>query len=346
MLKSCGILAVVFSLLLPSLAVAMTPAEIVAANKDAVVFLHVEGTDRNGVPQEAIATGFLVSNTGHVITAKHIINDEHGNPLFDQYTVSGVVGTNVGFATPMEIRAREQDADVLLLQFRGNRTDYRTVTVCFGGTPPAEGDDLVAIGFPRGSDRSIIRGGLSNTSGSGGLWQTDTPFVYGYSGGPVFALDGRVLGIVAGGTEGVAGRNFFTPIHDANYLLNRLPQPPKACGVVSEGLPDELRYDTLQKLEFQVRRVDDEIWVQVNDRLVEHTVFGEVPPWRDVTGSFYAGSNKIQVDIYNSRYGGCGAELHFRVNERDHYLAKWSVPMQEAPAEAICATDVFTINLN
>ena len=109
----------------------------------------------------------------------------------------------------MEIRARDPDADVLLLQFKGSKTDYQTVCV---GASIDVGVDLVTIGFPKGSDRSTIKGVLSNKSGPSGLWQTDTAFSQGYSGAPVFGAS-RARAIVprAGSRASAAKRSCCAP---------------------------------------------------------------------------------------------------------------------------------------
>lgn len=42
---------------------------------------------------------------------------------------------------------------------------------------------------------------------------------------------------------------------------------------------------------------------------------------------------------------GCGGELHLRVEENEKYFKTWSVPIQLAPVEGTCVTEVFTLNL-
>jgi len=211
-----------------------TPAQILADNAASVVFIEVSGTDRNGVPRKTIGTGIIVSNVGHVLTARHLLQplDEKGEAMFDgPPEVSGAIGSN---ANPQDLRkldrrSVDQDADLALFQFRGIQNDYRSVTtLCVGVARVSDGDDLVSIGFPRGSDRTIVTGILSGRHNSG-LLQTTLPLSYGFSGGPVFSDGGRLIGIVAGGTPGVEGRNFFTPLHEATNLLARLPDRPTDC---------------------------------------------------------------------------------------------------------------------
>jgi hypothetical protein len=51
----------------------LSTREIVQKNKEAVIFIEVTGTDENGIPKEANATGIMVSSSGHLITARHIL---------------------------------------------------------------------------------------------------------------------------------------------------------------------------------------------------------------------------------------------------------------------------------
>ena len=60
-------------------------------------------------------------------------------------------------------------------------------------------EDLLSRVTKKDSDRSIVNGIISNVA-AGRYWQTNLQVIYGYSGAPVFAMDGRVIGVVAGGT--------------------------------------------------------------------------------------------------------------------------------------------------
>lgn len=214
------------SLAVPSL----TPTEISRNNRDSVVLLSISGTDANGVPKESIGTGVILSQAGHVLAPLHAIQDSQGVKIFDSYTVSGAVGSRVEPRRTMILLRTDPAADLMLLKFEGDRKDYVPVTkLCLGPTRIEDGDRVVTIGFPKGSERSVLEGTISN-SGAGKLWQTSLQVIYGYSGAPVFATsDSRVVGFIAGGTPGVDGRNFITPLHEANGLLSYLPTPPSTC---------------------------------------------------------------------------------------------------------------------
>jgi serine protease Do len=220
----------------------LSTREIVQKNKEAVIFIEVTGTDENGVPKEANATGIMVSSSGHLITARHILYGKNGQRLFDQYKIMGAAGSRYEYLKEIDPRpiVEEPNSDLMLLKFRGNRSNYKKVNIC-DGIDLEPGDELVSLGFPKGSELSVINGILSNTSADQGLYQTNVDFIEGYSGGPVFdRTTGSVVGIVMSGTAGVSGRNFFAPVGSARNLLDHLP------GKVSSHCPADARKDARQ----------------------------------------------------------------------------------------------------
>ena len=213
-----------------------SPNEIKNGNEDAVVFISVNGVDDpNGTPLTSEGTGFLVSPIGHVIAAFHTFADENGkrinlaNGACSPDCITGAPRSRHGFSKPLEIIKTEPEVDLVLLRFKGNSSDYKVVRICQQEEPEV-GDKLAALGFPKGSDLSVIDGILSNKSGDEDLYQTNLAFVEGYSGGPVFAQkDGSLVGVVSGGTSSAPGRNFYRPIHHATNLLNMAPLRKAAC---------------------------------------------------------------------------------------------------------------------
>ncbi|HRQ15134.1 MAG TPA: trypsin-like peptidase domain-containing protein, partial [Promineifilum sp.] len=75
---------------------------------------------------------------------------------------------------------------------------------------------LYVLGFPLTADLSSAEGLLSSYFGDGGKWQTTLPLNFGNSGGPVFDIGGRVVGIAAGG---FAQAHAMTLVIPADYAL-------------------------------------------------------------------------------------------------------------------------------
>jgi S1-C subfamily serine protease len=223
-----------------STSVAATLAEIQNSNQNSVVYLEINGGGKNGSPFAIDATGFLVSDTGEILTANHIFKTPEGQDL-NPISIRGWPGTRFEGRREIEILDTAPNLDLALLRFKGNKTDYKPVRIC-PNLQSAVGDKLAAIGFPRGSELSMIDGILSNKASIKGWHQTNVDFIQGYSGGPVFETEiGAVIGIVMGGTPEVAGRNFYLPINRANNLLNQLASRPpcdenvKQAVTVSDG---------------------------------------------------------------------------------------------------------------
>ena len=77
---------------------------------------------------------------------------------------------------------------------------------------------LFVLGFPRLSDLASAEGLLSNHYGPKGKWQTTLPIDYGNSGGPVFDIGGRVIGIAAGGLDEARAMTYVIPFDYARPL--------------------------------------------------------------------------------------------------------------------------------
>jgi S1-C subfamily serine protease len=154
-----------------------------------------------------VGSGVLVSADGKVVTAAHVVQTA------DAVDVEFVDGTVV------KARAVASDAaaDVALLQLEG--VPLRISPARFGDSDKTEvGDQVFIVGAPRGIAHTLTVGHVSARRQSkatfGGLvstelFQTDAAINRGNSGGPMFDLNGNVIGIVShivsvsGGSEGL-----------------------------------------------------------------------------------------------------------------------------------------------
>jgi putative serine protease PepD len=174
-------------------------------------------------------TGFLVSDTGKLVTNAHVVSGNsrvvvrfgsHGTSLdgavmgTDQSSDLAVVSIDPG-AVPQGVQP---------LQF----ADSRTVQV---------GDTAIAIGNPFGLDRTATEGIVSGLgrhiqAPSGfsidSVIQTDAPINPGNSGGPLLDTSGRVIGvnsqIETGGANGNVGIGFAIPSNTVRQVVPRLVQ--------------------------------------------------------------------------------------------------------------------------
>jgi serine protease Do len=160
------------------------------------------------VPVQGQGSGFVVSADGIVLTNAHVVRDA------DEITVK--------LTDRREFRAKllgaDPATDVAVLRIEA--TDLPTVRL---GDPSRVrvGDWVVAIGSPFGFENSVTAGIVSAKGRSlpGDIYvpfiQTDVAVNPGNSGGPLFNLDGEVIGInsqIYSRTGGFMGLSFAIPI--------------------------------------------------------------------------------------------------------------------------------------
>jgi len=154
-----------------------------------------------------VGSGVLVSADGKVVTAAHVVQTA------DAVEVEFIGGTVV----KARIVASDVTADVALLQLE--RVPPNITPVRFGDSDKVEvGDQIFIVGAPFGISHTLTVGHVSarrqpNATYAGlvstELFQTDAAINRGNSGGPMFDMDGHVIGIVthmvsvSGGSEGL-----------------------------------------------------------------------------------------------------------------------------------------------
>lgn len=98
--------------------------------------------------------------------------------------------------------------------------------------------------------------------------------------------------------------------------------------------------------QIQLSRVDDSMEVKVNDRTVAKATYGQALEWVDILPSLKAGANKIEVQIDNGQYGGCGGMLVGRLNGIESPSFRWERQKTENQLPNVsCFYETFTLNL-
>jgi S1-C subfamily serine protease len=168
---------------------------------------------------DGLGSGVLISSDGKVLTAAHVVQTA------DVATVE--------FADGQEITAHvigsDVQSDVALLQLKEIPRGVAPATI--GDSDKVEvGDEIFVIGAPYGISQTLSVGHLSgrhrlnrnDQTTSVEFLQTDASINTGNSGGPMFDMEGNVIGIVSsimthtGGSEGLA---FATAANTAKQLL-------------------------------------------------------------------------------------------------------------------------------
>jgi serine protease Do len=143
----------------------------------------------------SLGSGFIISPDGYIVTNNHLIQSATGNGTVDQVTVTMTNRKEY----PARIIGRDSTSDLALLKIEGQNLPY----VQWGDSQHARvGDWVLAIGNPYGLGGSVTAGIISalhrGITGSGAYdryIQTDAAINMGNSGGPMFDLNGNVIGI-------------------------------------------------------------------------------------------------------------------------------------------------------
>ncbi len=173
--------------------------------------------------QSSLGSGFIIDATGFIVTNNHVIEgaDEIDVTLSD------------GTVYPAKLIGTDEDVDlaVLKIESRGGFTP-----VPWADSDKADvGQWAMAIGNPFGLGGTVTVGIISarNRDISAGSFddfiQTDAAINKGNSGGPLFNLNGEVIGIntaiISPGNEGGSvGVGFSVPANFAKVVVNQLKQ--------------------------------------------------------------------------------------------------------------------------
>jgi serine protease Do len=186
-----------------------------------------DGGDAPDQPSASLGSGFIVSSDGYILTNAHVVD--------------GANVVTVKLTDKREFKAKVVGAD--------KQSDVAVLKIDASGLPTVKigdprqskvGQWVVAIGSPYGFDNTVTSGIISAKSRSlpnenyTPFIQTDVPVNPGNSGGPLFNLQGEVIGInsmIYSQTGGFQGLSFAIPINEAIKVKDEIVK----TGHVSRG---------------------------------------------------------------------------------------------------------------
>jgi serine protease Do len=190
---------------------------------------------------QSLGSGFILDASGIVVTNNHVIDgaDEINVILHDNTSIRA------------ELMGTDPRTDLAVLRIK---TDKPLHAVRFGDSDNAQvGDWVVAIGNPFGLGGSVTAGIVSargRNIGQGNyddFIQTDAAINRGNSGGPLFNLQGEVVGIntaIYSPSGGSIGIGFSIPANLARNIVAQLQDGGKVrrgwLGVNIQQLTDEI----------------------------------------------------------------------------------------------------------
>ena len=201
------------------------PGQVYANNVDAVVAVNAAYQTSGGYGQSA-GSGFIISADGYVVTNYHVIEGS------EQVSVT----LHNGEVLSAQVVGHESTNDVAVLKVEGTDLPF----VKLGSSDKlAVGDMVVAIGNPLGELTSTLTVGyisakdrIVDTDGTViNMLQTDAAINSGNSGGPLFNMNGEVVGITTAKYSGnsssgatIEGLGFAIPMDDITGIIEDLKE--------------------------------------------------------------------------------------------------------------------------
>jgi len=189
----------------------------------------------------SLGSGFIIDSSGLVVTNNHVIADaeEISVVLHDETRLKA------------ELVGRDLKTDLAVLRVK---SDKPLPAISFGDSSKARvGDWVLAIGNPFGLGGSVTAGIISararniNAGPYDDFIQTDAAINRGNSGGPLFDMDGHIIGIntaIYSPSGGSVGIGFSIPSNLARPVIEQLVKYGKArrgwLGVRIQTVNDEL----------------------------------------------------------------------------------------------------------
>ncbi|MCO5130944.1 MAG: Do family serine endopeptidase [Xanthobacteraceae bacterium] len=181
------------------------------------------GGDKGGSPRahkvNSLGSGFIISTDGYVVTNNHVIADA------DEINVI----LNDGTKARADIVGVDKKTDLALLKFKPAKP---LTAVKFGDSDALRlGEWVVAIGNPFSLGGTVTAGIVSarnrdiNSGPYDSYIQTDAAINRGNSGGPLFNLNGEVVGVntaIISPSGGSIGIGFAVPSKTVSAVIDQL----------------------------------------------------------------------------------------------------------------------------
>ncbi|WP_432807387.1 DegQ family serine endoprotease [Rhodoligotrophos ferricapiens] len=209
-------------------------------------FFNRQQRGQNGMPEReqqanSLGSGFVIDPSGLVVTNNHVITGA------DKIQVNFADGRNLD----AEVVGRDAKTDLALLRIKPTSP---LQAVEFGNSDQLRvGDWVMAIGNPFGLGGSVTLGIVSarnrdiNAGPYDDFIQTDAAINRGNSGGPLFDMNGKVIGInsaIISPTGGSIGIGFAIPSTTAQAVISQLREHGEVrrgwLGVRIQNITDEI----------------------------------------------------------------------------------------------------------
>lgn len=182
--------------------------------REAIVSVSFLGRDGEEL---GMGAGFVIDKSGLIATNRHVIGETR--PI----RVTFLDGQQFAVES---IYASDEIADLALLKLNPDDLVGRKVVKLELGSRAEQGDEVAAIGHPRGYKNSLVTGIVSGSQEINGinLIQVSMPIDHGNSGGPLLDREGNVVGIITYKSAETANVGFAMPVNNLKSLIDS-PNP-------------------------------------------------------------------------------------------------------------------------
>ncbi len=216
-------------------------SQVVQKVEDAVVVIDVIVTTGNSwygqQTETGAGSGVIISADGYILTCNHVVEGAS----------SITVTLNSGSQYEAALVGTDATSDLAVIRIQPKESEPLTYAEQGCSADLVVGETVVAIGNPLGTLGGTVTDGIISAterriSTSDGtvmtLLQTNAAINSGNSGGGLFNLDGKLIGIVNAkyAAEGVEGLAFAIPIDSAYTVEKDLIQYGYVRGIVDSGL--------------------------------------------------------------------------------------------------------------
>ena len=170
---------------------------------------------------QSLGSGFVIDPAGYIVTNNHVIEGA------DEITINFANGD----ALDAKLIGTDPKTDIALLKLTEEPSEPLPFVPFADSDKTRVGDWVIAIGNPFGLGGSVSAGIISarsrdiNSGPYDDFLQTDAAINRGNSGGPLFNMDGEVVGVntaIFSPTGGSVGVGFSVPANIASNIVDQL----------------------------------------------------------------------------------------------------------------------------
>lgn len=170
---------------------------------------------------QSLGSGFVIDPAGYIVTNNHVIEGA------DEITINFANGD----ALEAKLIGTDPKTDIALLKLTEEPSEPLPFVPFADSDKTRVGDWVIAIGNPFGLGGSVSAGIISarsrdiNSGPYDDFLQTDAAINRGNSGGPLFNMDGEVVGVntaIFSPTGGSVGVGFSVPANIASNIVDQL----------------------------------------------------------------------------------------------------------------------------